>query len=229
LDEPDKPDLDRDWTAGVTPVHLDSATPEDRLRRHAEEVGYWLYLPRPEPFAVALWIWLLISAAYIVISAMAGYIRFFQLPDGESEFYRLVPGPPDRRFWIYLGLGIGLNCVRLVVVVTALRSDQGSTWIRLGWSFGLASAVYHPADFLWKLGARISSFADVRTSPAPVAVAGVVSLVLLALPSVLRWVWRSPEYHLPDWTYSEGQKPSEELRENTAQVGEESPSEPKPD
>lgn len=216
VESPEDRQPDEEARAAAEVIRVASAT-GPKPAAGVDERGYKLYVPRPASLAVALWVWLLVSAFYVVVGVVTAYVRMFQLPDGEGERYRLVPGPADARTWVFLGLGVGLNLLRLAIMAAAVRGDQASRWVRAGWTLAVVSSLIHPADFVWKIGSGISSIESVRTSPAPVAVTGLGTLVLLVLPPVLAWVWRPPPLHAPDWTYGEGEKrpPFDEMADDT--------------
>ncbi len=173
--------------------------------------AYKLYLPRPPALAWALWIWLLASAFLLVVLAVEAYIRVFQIPDGDLDRYRFVPGPMGPKAWALMGLVLALNLLRLWVVVAALRAPQAATALRAGWIVVIVSSLFHAGDYLFGIADRPISGGALAVTPAPLAAASVLALVLSLLPAAVRWVWIPPEIHVPDWTYSESsdrQQPS---------------------
>ncbi len=192
----------------------------------AAGAAYKLYLPRPPALPLALWIWLLTSAFLLVVLAVEAYIRVFQIPDGDLERYRFVPGPMGPKEWALTGLALALNLVRLWVMAAALRAPQAATALRAGWIVGIASSLFHVGDYLFGIAESPISGGRIAMTPAPLAAASVLALVLSLLPTAVRWVWVPPEIHVPDWTYSES---SDRQQPAAGQGGEESGAAPAPE
>jgi hypothetical protein len=163
--------------------------------------GYRLYEPRPTSLGIALWLLVLVSAAYVILWGLAGFLRFFAPPPNELEYFRLVPAPPGGGFWLMVGAVLGTNLLRLVVLAYGLGSRQAGWGIRLAWLVGVLGGVGHSIDFLGNLGPKIFGSEAGATSPLPLALAAVIAGALLLYPSAIRWTWVEPPIHVPDWTY----------------------------
>lgn len=156
--------------------------------RPPREPGYKLYEPRPAALAVGLWVWLLVSAAYVVIEGIEAYLAFFAQSTG-------------RRFLFILVVVIPANLVRLMLCVAALRSRQAELLVRMGWAVGIASGALHAFDYLTDTGLRLLGNEGGALTPLPVVVLGAVAASMLLMPRSIRWVWISPQEFVPDWTY----------------------------
>lgn len=150
--------------------------------------GYKLYEPRPVALAIGLWVWLLLSAAYVVIEGIEAYLYFFAENTGPRFFFILVVVLPA-------------NLVRLILCAAALRSRQAELLVRVGWAVGIASGALHAFDYLTGVGLRFVGNEGGTLTPLPVAVLGAVAASMLLIPRSIRWVWISPEEFVPDWTY----------------------------
>ncbi|MER3521206.1 MAG: hypothetical protein C4317_02905 [Acidimicrobiia bacterium] len=201
-------DREKEAEAAATRIRLE--VPFHTAQRPASsEKGYKLFVPRPLSLSLVLWTWLGVSTTYLGIGAVAAYLRFYRLPEREADFPLLLPGAIADRFWPYLTIVLAFNLVRSIVMSSALRSTQASPAVRLGWTVGILSSLFHLGEYLWGIVSGFSPSRTATTSPTPVACWAAVSLVMSVIPSVLKWVWTPPEVLVPDWTYGDGEKSSD--------------------
>ncbi len=221
MGDSDKHQADLEAAAAATPIRLPPMSRPPAASK--EEPAYRLYLPRPQSLAVALWIWLLFSGAYVVLGSIALYVAFFvEIEESQAGANAglFIVDSGNKPWLVFL---VGANLIRLVLMAAALRSSQASAWVRLGWTAGLASSLLHCADFLIGFGRGLSSLGILRPSSAPMAAAGVGAAILLLIPGAIKWVWTPPELHFPDWTYGEPSKGPlrrpEEIKEREPEGG----------
>lgn len=155
---------------------------------------------------VVSWTWIFLSALYIVVLTVAGAFYAFAPP--WSDDFRLLPPPGTTVLWTAIALAWIANLIRIGGAWALIAGLRGRPAVKTGWCVMVVTIFLTVVDLLANFAEWIRG-APGRLTPLPVGLVAVASLVVLCLPSTLRWVWTLGSLHAPKLKY-EGNFPKQQ-------------------